>query len=84
MSAGEERVFSVPELSAETGVPARTIQFYAEVRLLLPSGGGSSGPPRYTEEDRRRLDRIHELRRRGHPLKEVYGLLEDGEVGFEP
>jgi DNA-binding transcriptional MerR regulator len=74
----------VAELSAETGVPARTIHFYAEVNLLVPSAGGAAGPPRYTTADRRRLDRIAELRRLGHPLKEVYGLLEDGEVGFEP
>jgi MerR family transcriptional regulator, thiopeptide resistance regulator len=84
MSAGEDRVWSVAELAAETGVPARTIHFYSEVNLLVPSGGGPGGPPRYTAADRRRLDRIAELRGLGHPLKEVYRLLDEGDVGFEP
>ena len=84
MSAGEDQVWSVAELSAETGVPARTIHFYAEVNLLLPSRGAPAGAPRYTAADRRRLERIVELRERGHPLKEVYGLVDEGEVGFEP
>jgi DNA-binding transcriptional MerR regulator len=84
VSAGEEQVWSVAQLSAETGVPERTIHFYAEVNLLVPSARGGAGPPRYTTADRERLDRIVELRQLGHPLKEVYGLLDDGEVGFRP
>jgi DNA-binding transcriptional MerR regulator len=84
VSAGEEQVWSVAELSAETGVAARTIHFYAEVNLLVPSAGGSAGPPRYTAADRERLERIVELRRLGHPLKEVYGLLDNGEIGLAP
>jgi DNA-binding transcriptional MerR regulator len=84
VSPDEDRVWTVAELSAETGVPARTIHFYAEVNLLVPSGGGAGSPPRYTAADRRRLDRIVELRESGHPLKEVYGLLAEGEVGLDP
>ena len=69
----------VTELAEAAGVPARTIHFYGEIGLLVPSRRTRSGAGRYTAGDVERLHRILELRRLGHPVKKIPALLaEDG------
>ncbi|MCA1681049.1 MAG: MerR family transcriptional regulator, partial [Actinobacteria bacterium] len=73
------RRWKVGELAAATGVPARTLHFFDEIGLLVPSERTQSGPRLYTDDDVRRLYRIVVLRRLGHPLRRTSVLL--GEAG---
>ena len=69
--------WKVAELAAATGVLPRTIHFYDEIGLLVPSLVTPAGARRYTEVDARRLRRIVALRDLGHPVKKLPGLLAD-------
>lgn len=78
MTAAAEGL-KLTELAEAAGVPARTLHFYEEIGLLIPSGRTESGARRYTGPDVERLHRIVELRRLGHPVKKIPALLaEDG------
>lgn len=77
--AGDEsHGMKVTELAEASGVAARTLHFYEEIGLLVPSGRTPAGAGRYTERDVERLHRILELRRQGHPVKRIPALLAAG------
>ena len=62
--------WTLRELAAETGVPARTIRFYISKGLLHPplrSGRGAV----YGAEHKLRLEEIRRLQRRGFMLAEI-------------
>lgn len=78
---GNER-WKVGELAAATGVAARTLHYYDEIGLLVPSERTQAGHRVYTEADVCRLYRIVVLRRLGHPLGKISSLLGDGGGGL--
>ncbi|MDA8343392.1 MAG: MerR family transcriptional regulator [Actinomycetota bacterium] len=57
----------IGEAAATTGVSTRTLRFYEEIGLLVPSGRSAGGARRYSEAD---LARIHHIR----DLQEVLGF----------
>ena len=57
----------ISRAALELGVSARTLRYYEELGLLVPSGRTSGGERRYTEADLEQLRRILSL-------KEVLGM----------
>jgi MerR family transcriptional regulator, repressor of the yfmOP operon len=51
----------IGELARRAGVSTRTIRYYEELGLLVPSGHSSGGARRYSEANAERLLRIREL-----------------------
>lgn len=72
--ANERRV---GELATATGLTVRTLHYYEEIGLLIPSARTEAGHRRYDENDVARLYRICLLRRLGLPLAEIGRALED-------
>ena len=73
---------TLEELSAETGIPARTIRYYqAEKILQKPNRARSDARvARYTDEHVERLKLVAELRDRGLKLPAIRQLLQEGDA----
>jgi MerR family transcriptional regulator, thiopeptide resistance regulator len=67
----------IGEVSARTGLTARTLRYYEELGLLRPSERLVSGHRVYASEDLRRLYRISLLRQLGLPLTDIARELDD-------
>lgn len=66
----------IGEAAAQAGVSCRTLRYYEELGLLVPSGHSSGGARRYTEADVSRLRRIRELQELlGFDLGEIRQIL---------
>lgn len=68
--SGREKVFSLQELAAEAGLPARTIRFYI-ARGLLPSPAGAGRGAVYTGEHLARLRQVRKLQGKGLMLADI-------------
>ncbi len=67
----------VGELARATGLTVRTLHYYEQIGLLVPSGRSDSGHRLYDQADVARLYRICLLRRLGLPLAEIGRALDD-------
>jgi MerR family transcriptional regulator, thiopeptide resistance regulator len=67
----------VGELARATGLTVRTLHYYEQIGLLVPSARTEAGHRRYDESDVARLYRICLLRRLGLPLVEIGRALDD-------
>jgi MerR family transcriptional regulator, thiopeptide resistance regulator len=67
----------IGEVSARTGLTARTLRYYEELGLLRPSERLGGGHRVYANEDLRRLYRISLLRQLGMPLSDIARDLDD-------
>ena len=56
------RLFTIEQVSAQTGLTKRTLRYYEEVGLLPPTDRTEGNYRRYTEADLKRLDNIKKLR----------------------
>lgn len=65
----------IGEVAEAAGVSCRTLRYYEELGLLVPSGHTSGGARRYTEDDLARLRHIREMQE-----LMSFGLDEIGEV----
>lgn len=65
-----DRQFSLRELAAEAGVPARTIRFYI-ARGLVPGPARAGRKAAYGEEHLARLRRVKKLQAQGLMLAEI-------------
>jgi DNA-binding transcriptional MerR regulator len=72
----DSRMFTVGEVSAQTGLTVRTLHHYDELGLLTPRERTHAGHRRYGSDDVERLYRIVALRRLGLRLDEVAAVLE--------
>jgi len=61
----------VGELAAATGLTVRTLHYYEQIGLLVPSSRSDTGHRLYNENDVARLYRICLLRHTGLPLAEI-------------
>ena len=61
----------IGQVSARTGLTARTLRYYEELGLLKPSERLVSGHRVYASDDLRRLYRISLLRQLGLPLSDI-------------
>ena len=60
--AGGDAGLRISDAATRAGVSARTLRYYEELGLLMPSGYTAGGERRYRADDLSRLDRILELR----------------------
>src|SRR5438067_81601 len=67
----------VGELAAVTGLTVRSLHYYEEIGLLVPSGRTKAGHRMYSDADVERLYRICLLRRIGLPLGDIARVLDD-------
>ena len=67
----------IGEVAAATGLTVRTLHYYEEIGLLVPSGRTPSGHRQYSASDVERLYRVCLLRRLGLPLGEIGRALDD-------
>lgn len=67
----------VGELAAATGLTVRTLHYYEEIGLLVPSSRSEAGHRLYADADVERLYRVCLLRRLGLPLAEIGRALDD-------
>ena len=61
----------IGQVSARTGLTARTLRYYEELGLLRPSERSLSGHRVYGNDDLQRLYRISLLRQLGLPLSDI-------------
>lgn len=81
MEDRDERIWSIGELAAATGVTVRALHHYDSIGLLRASVRTSSGHRRYTEQDLRRLYGIRTLRSLGVPLGGIAAALDGADGG---
>lgn len=67
----------VGELARASGLTVRTLHYYEQIGLLVPSRRSDAGQRIYDEVDMARLYRIRLLRRVGLPLAEIGRALDD-------
>jgi DNA-binding transcriptional MerR regulator/uncharacterized glyoxalase superfamily protein PhnB len=67
----------IGQVSARTGLTARTLRYYEELGLLRPSERLVSGHRIYANDDLQRLYRISLLRQLGLPLSDIARELDD-------
>ncbi len=71
-------LFSTGEVSKQYGVSVRTLRYYDQIGLLLPSIKSDSGTRMYTKEDLQLLEKITLLKSLSLPLTEIKKII--GEV----
>lgn len=72
-----QRTYKVSEVSRATGVSVRTLHYYEELGLLVPSGRTETGYRLYTDADVLRLQQILIQRELGMRLEDVRRWLDD-------
>ncbi|NQS75930.1 MAG: MerR family transcriptional regulator [Peptococcaceae bacterium] len=73
----EKTNWKVGELAKQTGLSVRTLHYYDQVGLLVPSRNKDNGHRLYTETDIVRLQQIIALKYLGYSLDNIKGLLQD-------
>ena len=69
--------YTIEQVSIRTGLTKRTLRYYEEMGLLLPTDRTEGNYRRYSQADLQRLDRIKELRDLlGFSLTDIRQLLE--------
>jgi DNA-binding transcriptional MerR regulator len=74
--------YKVGDVARRTGLTVRTLHYYHEIGLLIPSLRTDAGHRLYTPADLARLQQIKSLQQLGFTLKEIAGLL--GRPDFQP
>jgi DNA-binding transcriptional MerR regulator len=68
--------YRIGEVAEELGVSTRTLRYYEELGLVIPSSYSGGGSRRYGDADRQRLLRIRELQAiMGFNLEEIREIL---------
>jgi DNA-binding transcriptional MerR regulator len=77
----------IGEVAERTGLSLRTIRYYEEVDLVVPSARTQGGFRLYTEPDVQRLDVIKRMKPLGFQLeemRELLGILDALSTGADP
>lgn len=67
----------IPELARRSGLPARTVRYYADQHLIATAGTTEGGYRLFDERSLRQLRFIRRFQRLGLPLADIAGLLRD-------
>ena len=76
-SRKDDVMFSIGELSKQTGVTVRTLDYYDEINLLMPSSKTSGGHRLYDDGDVMKLQQILALKYMGFSLEQIKDRLSD-------
>jgi MerR family transcriptional regulator, repressor of the yfmOP operon len=77
----KEVVFRIGEVAKLSDLTTRTLRYWEELGLVVPSSYGSNGERRYSASDMARVGRIRDLQRLlGFSLAEVQVVLDTEEV----
>ena len=71
------KLLQIGELGKQTGLSIRTLRYYDEIGLLMPSHRTEAEYRLYSEADIARLQQILSLRQLGFALKEIRQCLEN-------
>ncbi|MBT8207661.1 MAG: MerR family transcriptional regulator, partial [Acidimicrobiia bacterium] len=77
MSNSQGTASKVGALAEATGLTVRTLHYYEEIGLLVPSQRSDAGHRLYGREDVERLYRVRVLRRLGLSLDEIRNALDN-------
>jgi DNA-binding transcriptional MerR regulator len=69
----------VGEIAKRTGLTVRTLHFYEELGLLIPSERTEAGHRLYSAEDAMRLQQIKSMRQMGFSLDDIKNCLSSKE-----
>ena len=72
----DETLFSIGELAKRSGVPVKTIRYYADENVLTPSATSEAGYRLYSADDARKLGTIRSLRALGFGLEAIVAMLD--------
>ncbi|HBX5741738.1 TPA: MerR family transcriptional regulator [Klebsiella pneumoniae] len=75
-------LLKVGELARRSGITVRTLHYYDNIGLLIPSARSDSGYRLYNRADIARLHHIQALRRMGVTLAEVGAILERSDLAL--
>ncbi|HHG8904930.1 MerR family transcriptional regulator [Klebsiella sp. JB_Kp025] len=75
-------LLKVGELARRSGITVRTLHYYDNIGLLIPSARSDSGYRLYNRADIARLHHIQALRRMGMTLAEVGAILERSDLAL--
>ncbi len=75
-TGSDSTLFKVGELAEKTGLTVRTLHYYEEIGLLLPSYRTDAEHRLYTEGDIARLQQITSLKQMGMSLEQIKMMLE--------
>lgn len=73
--ANQELAFTSGEFGKRARITVRTLRFYEELGLLIPSQRNSSGHRLYGLEELAKLQQIQSLKFLGYPLEEIKNLI---------
>jgi MerR family transcriptional regulator, copper efflux regulator len=72
----DQRTYQIGDVTERVGLSLRTVRYYEEVGLVVPSDRTAGGFRLYTEEDIERLIMAKELKPLGFSLDEVRTVLD--------
>ncbi|MEH7239162.1 MerR family transcriptional regulator [Bacillus sp. JJ1562] len=70
-------MYTIGQLSKNTGVTVRTLDYYDEIGLIKPSSKTNGGHRLYNEDDVMRLERILALKYMGFTLEQIKDILKN-------
>ncbi|WP_416150670.1 MerR family transcriptional regulator [Salipaludibacillus sp. HK11] len=70
-------MYTIGQLSKKTGVTVRTLDYYGEVNLIIPSSKTEGGHRLYSENDVMRLQQVLALKYMGFSLEKIKGILKE-------
>ncbi|MFD0715361.1 MerR family transcriptional regulator [Paenibacillus sp. GCM10027626] len=76
-------MYSIGQLSKKTGVTVRTLDYYDEVGLVVPSSATDGGHRLYSEHDVLRLEQVLALKYMGFSLQQIKKILEESTVTWQ-
>lgn len=77
ISSDVQATYSIDQIATRTGMTKRTLRYYEEVGLLVPTGRTEGNYRRYSEVDVQHLERVKELRDLlGFSLSEIREILD--------
>src|SRR5699024_6941860 len=76
-------MYTIGQLSKQTGVTIRTLDYYDEINLLTPSSKTNGGHRLYDENDVMRLQQVLALKYMGFSLDEIKKHLRDSKKSWQ-
>src|SRR5690625_1250633 len=76
-------MYTIGELSKHTGVTVRTLDYYDEIRLIVPSSKTDGGHRLYSDDDVFKLERVLAMKYMGFSLEHIKNILEKSSITWQ-